>query len=104
MTTFDDREKAEEARFAHNEELAFKARARRDRHVGLWAAEKLGLSGGAADDYAAALLQANLREATDEKLVTRLVADLAPKGIGEHTIRHELAEQLVAATQALRQG
>ena len=61
MTEFDKREEAFEQRFAHDEELKFKATARRNKLLGLWAAEKLGLSGAEADSYALSIVMADLR-------------------------------------------
>ncbi len=87
MTTFDDRENAFENRFAHDAETLFKVAARRDRLVGQWAAEKLGLSGDAADAYAKSIIIADLEEPGDEDVVRKLVADLAVEGVGEAEIR-----------------
>ena len=68
MTTFDDREKAFELRFVHNEELRFRATARRNKLFGLWAAEKMGLSGGEADEYAKSVVKADLENSAIGKL------------------------------------
>ncbi|MFO1176662.1 MAG: DUF1476 domain-containing protein [Paracoccaceae bacterium] len=76
MTTFDDREKAFENKFIHDEEMKFKATARRNKLVGLWAAGLLGKTGAAADAYAAGLVTADLAEHGDEDLVRKLAADL----------------------------
>lgn len=100
MTTFDDRERAFEAKFAHDAELQFRVQSRRDRLLGLWAAEKLGHSGGAADDYAKSVVMSDLVHAGDEDVVAKLVADLAGIGIGEAEIRAELA---LKGAEALRQ-
>ena len=91
MTTFDDRQKAIENKFAHDAELQFKVMARRDKLVGLWAAEKLGHSGDAAADYARTIVVADMAEAGDEDVVRKLVADLAGVGVGEAEIRAALA-------------
>jgi hypothetical protein len=93
MTTFDDRQKAFEAKFAHDADLKFKVAARRDKLVGLWAAGKLGLSGDAADAYAKSTVIADLEEAGDEDVVRKLVADLDAKGVAEAEVRAALAEQ-----------
>lgn len=93
MTTFDDRQKAFEAKFAHDADLKFKVAARRDKLVGLWAAGKLGLSGDAADAYAKSTVIADLEEAGDEDVVRKLVADLDSKGVAEAEVRAALAEQ-----------
>ena len=90
MTTFDDRETAFENRFAHDSDLRFKVAARRDRLTGLWAAEKLGHSGDAADAYARSVVIADLEEAGDEDVIRKLVADLA--GIASETeVRTQLS-------------
>ncbi len=100
MTTFNDREKAAEGKFAHDEEAHFKALARRDKLVGLWAAEHLGLKGKDAEAYAKSIILADLEEPGDEDVVRKLVADFAAKkvAITEHDIRNQLAEKLVIAT------
>jgi hypothetical protein len=104
MSGFDERERAEEQRFAHDEELMFKARARRNKYAGLWAAAKLGLTGPAAEDYAKTVIVADLEKPGDDDVVAKLLADLAPKGVAEHTIRHELAELLTRAIDEIRNG
>ena len=81
MTTFDEREKAFEAGFAHQQEAEFKAEARRDRLLGLWAGELLGLSGDALQNYALAVMRADLREPGDEDVYEKIVADFAEKGV-----------------------
>jgi len=80
MPTFEDREKEFEARFKHDEELRFKVTARRNRLVGLWAAEKMGLSGDAAETYARSVIAAEFDKGGDSHVVEKLVADLAAKG------------------------
>ncbi|MBV8777850.1 MAG: DUF1476 domain-containing protein [Alphaproteobacteria bacterium] len=79
MPTFDDREKEFEARFKHDQELRFKVTARRNRLVGLWAAERMGLSGEAAEDYAKTVVEAEFGGG-DKKVIDKVVADLAAKG------------------------
>jgi len=81
MTTFDEREKAFEAGFARSQEVEFKAAARRDRMVGLWAGEKLGLTGDALQDYALAVMRADLREPGDDDVLEKIVADFAENGV-----------------------
>lgn len=93
MTTFDDRENAFEARYAHDADLQFKVAARRDRLIGLWAAEKLGHIGDAADAYAKAVVIADLEEAGDEDVVRKLVGDLTAVGVSEAEIRAQLVVQ-----------
>jgi len=82
MPTFDDREKDFEARFKHDQELQFKVKARRNRLLGLWAAEKMGLSGADADTYAKSVVAAEFDKGGDHHVVDKVVADLAAKGQG----------------------
>ncbi len=82
MPTFEDREKDFEARFKHDQELQFKVKARRNRLLGQWAAEKMGLSGEAADTYAKSIVAAEFDKGGDHHVVDKVVADLAAKGQG----------------------
>ena len=91
MTTFDDRQNAFEAKFAHDADLQFKVAARRNKLAGLWAAAKLGHSGDAADAFARTTVIADLAEAGDDDVVAMLVGALAPVDIGEAEIRAQLA-------------
>ena len=102
MTGFEEREKAEENRFVHEEELLFKARARRNRLVGEWAAGKMGLSGQAAQAYAQSLVTLDATDGKDLKIIERLKADLAAHSVSEHQIRRELAEQLPLAMDYIK--
>jgi len=79
MTTFDERERDFEARYKHDQELQFKVKARRNRLLGLWAAERMGLSGDAANAYAREVVDAEFHGG-DRHVVDKLVADLAAKG------------------------
>ena len=81
MTTFDDREKQEETRFKHDQELQFKARNRGNKHFGLWIAEKLGLSGDAADNYAKDVVMADFDAPGDDDVFDKIKPDLAAKSI-----------------------
>ncbi|HEY5608331.1 MAG TPA: DUF1476 domain-containing protein [Alphaproteobacteria bacterium] len=101
MTTFDKREEGFEKKFAHDEELRFKANARRNKLLGLWAAEKLGLSGPAAEAYAKEVVMADFQEAGDSDVFRRLRQDFDAKGVAQsdHQIRRtmdELMEQAIA--------
>jgi hypothetical protein len=80
MPSFADREKEFETRFKHDEELRFKVTARRNRLVGLWAAEKMGLSGDAADAYAKSVIAAEFDKGGDKHVVEKVLADLTAKG------------------------
>lgn len=86
MTTFDDREKAYENKFAHDQELKFKAEARRNNLLGAWAAEKMGLSGDAVAEYQKEVRRADLEEAGDADVIRKIRADLHEKGV---TVSHE---------------
>lgn len=97
MSSFDDREKAFETKFAHDEELKFRILARRGKLIGLWAAEKLGKSGEAADDYAKSVLLSDLEVPGDADIIAKLLGDLAPLGVGENDIKAMLAEKLAQA-------
>jgi hypothetical protein len=94
MASFDDREKGYEGKFAHDQELEFKARARRDRLLGLWVAPQLGLSGAAADAYVKDMAMSATEKNHEDKLVAKITKDLAAKGVNvtEHHLRKKIAE------------
>jgi hypothetical protein len=102
MTTFDEREKGFERKFAHDEELKFRATARRNKLLGLWAAEKMGLSGEAAQAYAREVIKADLLEPGEEDVFRKLRADFDAKGVelSDHQI-HRMMDELMG--QALAQ-
>jgi hypothetical protein len=104
MTSFDDREQAFEAKFAHDEDLKFRVLARRDKLVGLWAAGLLGKTGDEADAYAKQVILSDLEEPGDADIIRKLVADLAPVGIDEAAITAKLAEQAAEAARQLMEG
>ncbi len=91
MTTFDDRERAYEAKFAHDEELNFKAEARRNRLLGEWAAGLLGKTGDDARSYALTIVSSDFDEPGDEDVFRKLTADLAGKA-DEAAIRAKMIE------------
>ncbi len=99
MTTFDDRENAFENLYAHDAEMQFKAEARRNKLLGLWAAEKMGLAGDAADAYAKTVVIADLQEVGDEDVYRKVAADLAEKGAGvtEAELRSQMQGLLTEA-------
>lgn len=103
MTTFDDRESAFENKFAHDEELRFKALARRDRLVGLWAAETLGKSGDDAEAYARAVVKADLAHPGDEDVFDKLRADL-PAEFSDAEIRKQMLDLLARAVSEIESG
>lgn len=96
MTTFDERENAYEAKFAHDEEMQFKALARRNKLVGLWAAELLGKSGDDADAYSLEVVKADFEEAGHDDVVRKLAGDLGDLAT-EDAIRSKMAECLIVA-------
>ena len=96
MTTFDDRENAFEAKFAHDAEMIFKAEMRRNKLVGQWAAGLLGKSGAEADAYAVEVAAADMEKPGLDDVVAKLVKDLAGKA-SEAEIRAKLAEMLPVA-------
>ena len=96
MTTFDDRENAFEAKFAHDAEMVFRAEARRNKLVGLWAAELLGKTGSDADAYAIEVVKADFGEAGHEDVVRKVAGDLGGKA-SEDEIRAKMAELLIVA-------
>lgn len=98
-TTFDKREEAFEAQFAHDEELRFKAMARRNKMLGLWAAEMLGKTGVEAEAYAKEVVLADFEESGDTDVLRKVTADLAAKGIGEADIRAKMAALLAQAVE-----
>lgn len=98
MTTFDEREQAFEAKFAHDEEMQFRARARRDKLVGLWAAGLLGKTGDDAAAYARSVVAADLEEAGHEDVVRKLAADLGSRA-SKDQIRAKLLEMLPQAQE-----
>ncbi len=99
MSTFDEREKGFERKFAHDSELEFKAMARRNKLLGLWAAEKMGLSGADAEAYAREVVKSDFQEAGDNDVLRKIEGDLKAKGVGqsEHQIRREMDELLAKA-------
>lgn len=101
MAQFGDREKNFEAKFAHDEAVRFKVFARRNKLTGLWAAQKLGLAGSAAEDYALDVVKAAAAAADEEAAYNKIKADLDAKGAGlsEHQIRREMQDQFDVARQ-----
>ncbi len=96
MTTFDEREYAFEAKFAHDEEMQFKAQARCNKLLGLWAAEKLGKSGADAEEYAKTVVISDFEEAGHEDVVRKVSGDLGNLSSDEE-IRAKMAELLPEA-------
>ena len=99
MTTFDKRKDAYESKFARDEELRFKATARRNKLLGLWAAEKLGKSGDDAEAYAREVVRSDMAEAGDHDVFRKLRADFDAAGVAQsdHQIRRTMDEFLAMA-------
>jgi len=106
MSTFDKREEAFERKFAHDEDLRFKALARRNRMLGLWAAEKLGRTDIDANEYAREIVRADLTEAGEEDVYRKLRADFDAAGVdvSEHQIRRTMEELLAKAIEEVKAG
>lgn len=106
MTQFDEREKAFENKFAHDAEMEFRAASRRNRLVGLWAAEKMGLIGADAEAYAREVVKADLEEAGEEDVFRKLRRDLDAREIqvSDSEIRHKMAETMAEAKEQILQG
>jgi hypothetical protein len=104
MTTFDKREDAFERQFAHDEELKFKAEARRNKLLGLWAAEQLGKSGADAETYAKEVVAADFEEAGDGDVLHKVLGDLSAKGLSvtESDIRAKMSELLATAVAQVK--
>ncbi len=99
MTTFDERERAFEAQFARDAEMQFKLLARRNKLLGLWAAERLKLTHEEADAYAKSVVQAEFEEGGDEAVVRKVYGDLSARGddVTEHDVRRAMDSSLVEA-------
>jgi len=104
MTMFEKREKGFEWGFVHDEDLKFKASARRDKLLGLWAAEKLGLSGAEAEAYANDLVVADLEEPGDDDVFRKIRKDFAAKGVAQsdHQIRRTMDQLLETAVRLVK--
>ena len=105
MTTFDKREEGFEKKFAHDEELRFKANARRNKLLGLWAAEKLGLSGPAADAYAKEVVAADFEAPGEADVMHKLRRDFDAKGVAQSdqeisAVMNTLMAQAIAQIKA----
>lgn len=106
MTVFDDREDKFEKQFVHDQALKFKVEARRNKLLGLWAAELLGHQGAEAEEYAGTVVLADLEEPGDEDVFRKLRGDLdkAMKPVSDETIRDKMAELLTTGKQQVREG
>ena len=106
MTTFDKREEGFEKKFAHDEELRFKATARRNRLLGQWAAEKLGLSDEEATAYAKEVVIADFEEAGDDDVFRKVRQDFDAKGVdqSDHQIRRAMVDLMEKAIDQVKTG
>ena len=104
MANMDDREKAFESKFAHDEELRFKAEARRNKLLGLWAAKLMGKSGTDADTYAKEVIAADFEESGDDDVFRKIRNDLDAAGVeqSDHQIRRTMDELLDEAVAQVR--
>lgn len=100
MTTFDDRKNAYESKFAHDAEMQFKADARRNKLLGLWAADLMGMSGDQAAEYARAVIKSDFEEAGDEDVYRKVSGDLGEKA-DEATIRAKMTALMAEAKSQL---
>jgi len=106
MTTFDKREEGFEKKFAHDEELRFKATARRNKLLGLWVAQKLGMSGADADAYAKEVVQADFEEAGEDDVFRKVRKDLDAKGASatDQEIKTQMVELMAQAVSQIEAG
>ena len=104
MTTFDKREEGFEKKFAHDEELLFKAKARRNKLAGLWAAEKLGLTGAAAEAYAKEVVMSDFEEPGDDDVFRKVRKDFDAKSVAQsdHQIRRTMEEFFTKAVEQIK--
>lgn len=100
MSTFKDREKAAENKYAHDQETAFRINARRTKLFGLWAAGRMSMAGNAADDYARNLIAATVSANEDEEIIAKVKADLSARGVS--IADHDLKEELYRVTQVAK--
>ena len=106
MSGFDDRERTEETRFAHDSELQFKATARRNKLLGLWAADHMGITGEDAEAYAKQVVIADFEEVGEEDVFRKIRQDFDAKGVdqSDHQIRRHMEEFMVTAREQIIAG
>jgi hypothetical protein len=104
MTTFDKREEGFEKKFAHDEELRFKATARRNKLLGMWAAEKLGLAGAEAEAYAKEVVMSDFEEAGDHDVFRKIRQDFDAKNVAQsdHQIRRTMIDLMEQAIDQIK--
>jgi hypothetical protein len=106
MTTFDDRERGFEAKFAHEQETEFKVAARRNRLLGLWAAELMGLQKKHLEDYAKAVVRSDFEQPGDEDVLRKVFEDLKGAGVqvSEGDVRLKMDELMAVAREQIKAG
>jgi hypothetical protein len=106
MSGFDKREEGFEKKFAHDEELRFKANARRNKLLGMWAAEKLGLAGAEAESYAKEVVMSDFEEAGDDDVFRKVRKDFDAKSVAQsdHQIRRTMDELMAQAVEQIKAG
>lgn len=104
MSGLDDRENAFENKYAHDQEMEFKANARRNKLLGLWAAGELGLDGDAAEDYAKSVIVADFEEAGDDDVFRKVRTDFDEKGVelSDHLLRKQMDDLLIEARNQIQ--
>ncbi len=103
MTTFNNREKAFEDKYKHDQDLQFKVEVRRNKLLGLWVAEMLGLSGADAESYAKEVVSADFEEPGDADVVRKVLGDTEPKNLdlNEHRLRKKMDELVAVAKEQI---
>jgi hypothetical protein len=106
MSSFDEREKSFENKFKRDEEFKFKATARRNKLLGLWAAEQMGLAGADADAYAQEVIKSDFERPGDDDVLEKVFGDLQGKGVdtSEHLVRKHMDELLAEAMRQIHDG
>lgn len=106
MTTFDDRERAAENKFARDEDMAFRITARRNKLTGQWAAARMALTPEETDSYAKSVVQADFEESGDEDVIRKLLGDLTAAGVqtSDDEVRQALAEKMIEARRQLMEA
>lgn len=106
MTSFDKREKAFENKFKHDQDLQFKVEARRNKLLGIWAADLLGIAGADADAYAKEVISSDFDEPGDDDVLRKVLADLEAKNVttSRHLVRKKMDELMVVAKQQVMGG
>jgi hypothetical protein len=104
MTGFDERQSSFENKFKHDKELEFKATARRNKLLGLWAANLLGIHGAEAETYAKTVVKADMEKPGDQDVVDKLLGDFKQRGVdmSEHRLRKQMTELMTAAVGQIR--